>query len=145
MEIEIATDENAEIVSRIYSEAMTALHSGKPVIGAQLVIHDVERMMQETNSGVSFEQFFRWASVEQIARTPAALRAVGLEDVAALTEEAMGIAFPNGIPANAAEKSDCTDWSEAQEASLEALFERLEILNGRVMNALGEYAKRERV
>jgi hypothetical protein len=63
---EISTLENEQLVARVYEEAMSALDAGKPVSAPALVVHDVEHLMQEVNSGVSFEGYFRWSSLDEI-------------------------------------------------------------------------------
>lgn len=138
---EISTEENERIVSRVYEAAMNELHAGRPVSAAQRLIHDVEHMMQEVNSGASFEQYFRWATLDEIAQIRDHLRTVGLQDVSSLVSQAIGVAFPNGFPSTEEEKSDATDWTPAQEEALAGLFTRLEEENGRVTNVLGAYAK----
>ena len=139
---EISTKENEEAVARIYAAAMDALHGGEPISVEQRVIHDVEHMMQEANSGASFEQYFRWASLDEINAILSHLQRLGLEDVAALVTRAIDVAFPDGVPANEEEKSDATEWTAEQESALGELFEQLEEQNGRVTNTLGAYARR---
>src|SRR5919112_3723232 len=95
---EISTSENEELVARVYGEAMQALGEGKQVSAPALVVHDVEHLMQEVNSGVSFEGYFRWSSLDEIGRIREQLRAVGLSRILELTEQAIQIAFPAGIP-----------------------------------------------
>ena len=94
------------------------------------------------NSGASFEQYFRWASVEEIGRVVPALRTVGLLDVAELTEKAIQVAFPKGIPSTDEEKADLTDWSEAQDERLRELFPAFEEQNGRITNVLAAFARK---
>jgi hypothetical protein len=50
---ELSTEENERIVARVYEAAMAVLHAGRPVSAAQRLLHDVEHMMQEANSGAS--------------------------------------------------------------------------------------------
>jgi hypothetical protein len=139
---ELSTEENQRIVSRVYEQAMNDSQAGKPIPPNQRVVHDIEHLMQEVNSGASFEQYFRWASLGEIAQIRDHLQTVGLEDVAALVTEAIQIAFPDGLPASEEEKSAATEWTPAQQEGLGALFPRLEDENGRVTNVLGEYARR---
>ena len=139
---EISTEENEKIVARIYENAMTALHSNEPITAAQRIVHDIEHMMQEVNSGASYEQYFRWTSVDEIKSISEHLRALGLDTVAQLTDHAIKIAFPGGMPSNEEAKSDATEWSSEQEEILSDLFKQLEEHNGHVTNVLGAYAKR---
>jgi len=138
---EISTTENEELVARVYQEAMSTLESGKQLPFPALVVHDVEHLMQEANSAVSFEGYFRWASLDEIGRIREQLRAVGLSRILELTERAIQVAFPNGIPATEEEKRNATEWTPEQEESLASLFGDLEEQNGHVTNVLGEYAR----
>src|SRR5574341_62178 len=103
---EMSTAENEQIVSRIYEATMNALHANKAVSADHRRIHDIEHLMQEVNSGASFEQYFRWATVAEINSIRAHLQAVGLGDVAALVTQAIEIAFPKGLPSTDEEKSE---------------------------------------
>lgn len=138
---ELSTEENERIVARVYEAAMAELHAGRPVSAAQRLVHDVEHMMQEANSGASFEQYFRWASLEEIAAIRGHLQTLKLDDLSDLMSQAIAIAFPNGLPATDDEKSNATEWTPEQEEALGDLFPQLEEENGRVTNALGAYAK----
>ncbi len=139
---EMSTEENEKIVAHIYERAMTGLHNNEPITAAQRIVHDIEHMMQEVNSGASYEQYFRWASVDEIKSLSEHLRALGLDTVAQLTHQAIKVAFPGGMPSNEEEKSDASEWSSEQEEILSDLFKQLEEHNGDVTNVLGAYAKR---
>ncbi len=140
--MEMSTVEN-EAAVRAVCESVSAAHAdGKPVSAAHQAIYDVDYLLSEVNSGASFEQYFRWATLEEIARVVPALRTVGLSDVADLTEQAMRVAFPSGLPANDSEHEELTDWSEAQEDELGALFPAFEDHNGRITNMLAGFAQR---
>ncbi len=138
---EISTLENEQLVARVYEEAMSALNQGKHISAPALVVHDVEHLMQEVNSGISFEGYFRWSSLDEIGRIREQLRAVGLSRILELTEQAIQIAFPKGIPATEEEKRNATEWTSEQEERLASLFDALEEQNGHVMNVLGEFAR----
>jgi hypothetical protein len=140
--MELATEENEQAVARAYEQAMSALHAGKATSPELRLIHDVEHMMQEANSGASFEQYFRWASTDELRNIMGHLRTLGLTDVAEITTDAMRVAFPNGTPSTQEAKDEATDWTPEQESELNRLFTKLEELNGRVMNILGAYARR---
>lgn len=139
---EQSTEDDETVVQRIYSGALEALESGETLSPGVRLIHDVEHLMQEVNSGASFEQYFRWAPVAEIAVIFHHLETAGLDDVAQLTREAMGVAFPKGLPATDEEKSVATVWSEEQEEALAALLPRLEDQNGRVTRLLAAHARR---
>jgi len=140
--VEIATDEHEQAVARAYEEAMSAVNAEpeEPISEELRLIYNIEHMMQEANSGASFEQYFRWASLEEIREVSSQLRSVGLSDVSAIVERAIGVAFPNGLPTSPEAKDEATEWSPQQESELSELFTSLEELNGRVMNVLGAYA-----
>ena len=106
------------------------------------MLYDVEHMMQEANSGVSFEQYFRWAAVEELRRIEGHLSDLELVKVLELLRQAMKVAFPRGLPSTEEEKDEATSWQADQAERLAALFDALEDENGRVMNVLGEYARR---
>jgi len=138
---EISTTENEQLVARVYEEAMSALDKGQQLPAPALVVHDVEHLMQEVNSAVSFEGYFRWSSLDEIGRIREQLRAVGFSRVLELTERAIQFAFPKGIPTTEEEKRNATEWTSEQEERLASLFEELEEQNGHVTNVLGEYAR----
>ena len=138
--MEQSTPENEAIVARVYEEALRFDGNLSKMTETQRVVYLVEHFMQEVNSGASFEQYFRWASIEELHSILPTLKGLALEVVASMLEQAMSIAFPEGIPKTESEKDDLTEWSEDQEEALGALFEPLEDLNGRVMNVLGEFA-----
>ena len=140
--MELSTPENEAIVRSVCEAVSVARESGKPIKPDHQSIYDIDYLLMEANSGASFEQYFRWASVEEIGRVVAALRTVGLLDVADLTEKAIQVAFPKGIPSTDEEKSGLTDWSEAQDESLRQLFPALEDQNGRITNVLAAFARK---
>ena len=139
---EMSTEENEKLVARIYEKAMTSLHNNEPITAAQRIVHDIEHMMQEVNSGASYEQYFRWASIDEMKSISKHLHMLGLDAVARLTDQAIKVAFPRGIPSSEEEKSDSTEWSPEQEEILSDLFTQLEEHNGHVTNVLGAYARR---
>lgn len=140
--MEIATEENEQAVALVYKRTLDALIANQSISADERLVHDVEHLMQEANSGASYEQYFRWASISKIATIAANLRFLGLNDVAELTEQAITVAFPNGIPETDEAKEDETDWTSQQEDRLSELFRQLEQQNGRVTNVLGAYARR---
>jgi len=140
--MELSTPENEAIVRSVCEAVSAARESGKPITPDHQSIYDIDYLLLEANSGASFEQYFRWASVEEIGRVVAALRTVGLLDVADLTEKAIQAAFPKGIPSSDEEKANLTDWSEAQDERLRELFPALEDQNGRITNVLAAFARK---
>jgi hypothetical protein len=140
--MEISTEENEAIVRGICEAVTAARESGKPISPEQQLVYDIDYLLMEANSGASFEQYFRWASVDEIKRVVPALRRVGLVDVAELTETAIRVAFPQGVPSTDEEKSAQTEWSETQDEQLRELFPALEDQNGRVINTLAMFASK---
>lgn len=141
--MELSTPENEAIVRSICEAVSAARESGKPIEPDHQLIYDIDYLQLEANSGASFEQYFRWASVEEIGRVVPALRTVGLLDIAELTEKAIRVAFPKGIPSTNEEKAELTDWSDAQDETLRELFPALEEQNGRITNVLAAFARKK--
>jgi hypothetical protein len=106
------------------------------------MVYHVEMLSQEVNSGASFEQYFRWASIDEISQAAGRLDSLGLPEVAEIARRAIDVAFPDGIPATDDEKSDQVDWTEEQEEALGALAEEFEEFNGRIINRLAEYYRK---
>ena len=65
---EMSTPENEELVAHVYTQALEARANGVPLGNADTAIYEIEMLSQEVNSGASFEQYFRWASLEEISR-----------------------------------------------------------------------------
>jgi hypothetical protein len=136
---EISTPEAEERVQRVYTRALEARSAGRELARADQVVYEVEMLSQEVNSGASFEQYFRWASIAEISRIVSRLEDLSLPEVAALTRAAIAIAFPAGIPGSDAEKDGLTDWSGDQADRLAGLAGEFEVWNGRIINALAEF------
>lgn len=141
--MEISTEEAEARVRAICDFVREAASQGQPIQPEQQAIYDVDYLLMEANSGASFEQYFRWASLDEIKRVIPALKTVGLNDIALMVEKAIAVAFPNGLPESDDAKSDQTSWTEEQEACLgEELFPPFEEQNGRITNVLAAYADR---
>lgn len=138
--MEIGTHENESIVRAVCDRVLAATAADKPVSPSDQLIYDIDYLVMEANSGDSYEQYFRWATTEAIVRVVPALRGLGLDEVATLTEQAIAIAFPRGVPGDPSAKSEATNWSNEQEKTLHQLFKRMEEHNGRITNVLGRYA-----
>jgi hypothetical protein len=139
---EMSTSENEELVSRVYTQALADRDDGKALGAAELMVYHVEMLSQEVNSGASFEQYFRWASIDEISQAAGRLESLGLPEVAEIARRAIDVAFPDGIPATDDEKSEQVDWTEEQEEALGALAEEFEAFNGRIINLLAEYYRK---
>jgi len=140
--METSSEATEAIVRRVCDTVAAAVEAKVVVRPEHQHIYDVDYLVMEVNSGASFEQYFRWASVAEIHRIVPALRVVGLDEIAELVEQAIDIAFTGRIPADEETKSDLTEWTEEQERGLEALFPVLEEQNGLIMNTLAAYATR---
>jgi hypothetical protein len=140
--MEMSTPENEELVARVYTQALEARSDGRELSPADTVIYEVEMLSQEVNSGASFEQYLRWASVEEISRVVDRLEALGLPEVAQLTRTAIDVAFPDGVPDSDEEKDDLTDWTEDQEERLSTLADAFEEFNGRIINVLAAFYRK---
>lgn len=136
---EIGTEENGHRVSDAYGKALETLSREQPLPDALRMVHDVEHLMQEANSGVSFEQYFRWASLDEMRGIVGRLEALGLDEVASIVARAMAAAFPRGLPLSEEDRDDDPGWSQEVLDELMALFDELEAYNGRVTNVLGAY------
>ena len=141
---EMSTTENEELVSRVYTQALQDRDDGRELAAADLMVYHIEMLSQEVNSGASFEQYFRWASVEQISEAAARLESLALSDVAKIVRHAIDVAFPNGLPATDEEKSDLTEWTEEQEELLSTAANEFEEFNGRIINVLAAFYRKSK-
>jgi Domain of unknown function (DUF4375) len=141
---EMSTSENEELVSRVYTQALQDRQDGRKLAAADLMVYHIEMLSQEVNSGASFEQYFRWASVEEISEAAGRLESLALPEVAQIVRRAIEVPFPDGLPANDEEKSELTDWAEKQEELLNAAASEFEEFNGRIINVLAEFYRSSR-
>jgi Domain of unknown function (DUF4375) len=141
---EMSTSENEELVSRVYTQALQDREGGRKLAAADLMVYHIEMLSQEVNSGASFEQYFRWASVEEISEAAGRLESLALPEVAQIVRRAIDVAFPNGLPANDEEKSELTDWTEKQAELLSAAASEFEEFNGRIINVLAGFYRSSR-
>ena len=141
---EISTTENEELVSRVYTQALQDRQDGRKLAPADLMVYHIEMLSQEVNSGASFEQYFRWASVEEIAEAVNRLESLGLPDVAQIVGRAIKVAFPKGVPATDEEKNKLTEWSAKQEELLGAAASEFEEFNGRIINVLATFYRKNK-
>ena len=139
---EMATPENDELVARVYTQALEARAEGRELDAADTIVYEIEMLSQEVNSGASFEQYFRWASVDELSRVVDRLESLGLPEVAQLTRTAIDVAFPDGLPSTDEEKDELTAWSEDQEERLTELAAAFEEFNGRIINVLGAFYRK---
>jgi hypothetical protein len=138
----MSTPQNEDLVAQVYSQALDARNGGRVLDPADLMVYHIEMLSQEVNSGASFEQYFRWASVEEISEVVARLDSLALPEVAQIARQAIEVAFPDGIPATDEAKSDLVDWTDEQEERLSALAGEFEAFNGRIIDLLADYYRR---
>ena len=139
---EMSAPENEELVSRVYTQALQDRADGKKLAAADLMVYHIEMLSQEVNSGASFEQYFRWASVGEIAEVANRLESLALSDVARIARRAIEVAFPEGLPATDEEKNEFTEWTGKQEELLSKAASEFEELNGRIINVLAAFYRK---
>jgi hypothetical protein len=139
---EMSTSENEELVSRVYTRALEDREQGRPLDAATIMVYHVEMLSQEVNSGASFEQYLRWASVSEISEAADRLETLQLAEVAGLVRRAIEVAFPGGVPSGDEEKSERAEWTEDQEEALRVLAQEFEGFNGRITNTLASFYRR---
>jgi uncharacterized protein DUF4375 len=141
---EMSTTENEELVSRVYTQALQDRQDGRKLAPADLMVYHIEMLSQEVNSGASFEQYFRWASVEEISGVASRLESLGLSEVAPIVRRAIKVAFPKAVPASDEEKNELTEWSEKQQELLAAAATEFEEFNGRIINVLAAFYRKNK-
>ncbi len=139
---EMSTSANEELVSRVYTQALQDRHDGRELDAADLMVYHIEMLSQEVNSGASFEQYFRWASVAEISEAVGRLESLALSDAAQIVGRAIDVAFPDGLPPTDEEKSELIEWTDEQEEHLGTLAEEFEEFNGRIINVLAEFYRK---
>ena len=135
---EMSTSENQALVSRIYTQALETRQAGRELAPAELMVYNIEMLSQEVNSGASFEQYFRWASPEEISEAADRLTSLGLCEVARIVRRAIDVAFPGGIPATDDDKNALAEWTDDQLELLSAATD-FEAFNGRITNVLAAF------
>ena len=139
---EMSTTENDELVSRVYAQALQDRQDGRELAPAELMVYHIEMLSQEVNSGASFEQYFRWASVGEISEAADRLESLALSDVAQIVRRAIDVAFPSGLPATDEEKNELTEWTEEQEELLSGATNEFAEFNGRIINVLATFHRK---
>ena len=139
--MEMATEENDDLVSKAYTRIMEEVHAEKRLTDHESFVFQIELLSQEANSGASFEQYFRWVGKPELDQILGHVKNLDLPPVYEIVNEAIEIAFPNGVPEDDDEYEECTDWSETQEERLSKLFEKFEDYNGAITNKLGRFIK----
>ncbi len=137
--MEISTEDNEKRVSTVYERAMNAVHAGKEISDQEDFVYQLELLSQEVNSGASFEQYFRWVGKPELDEILDHVKQLDLPEIYSVVEQAIRVAFPNGVPDDEDEYEECTDWTEAQERQLASLFEEFEKYNGIIVNKLGRF------
>ena len=137
--MEIATEENCDLVSRVYTRVMEAVHAEKSITDHENFVFQIELLSQEVNSGASFEQYFRWVGKTEVDQILGHVQVLDLPPVYEMVKEAIAIAFPNGVPDDEEAYEECTEWSEEQEQRFDELFQKFEAYNGVITNKLGKF------
>lgn len=135
----MSTPESEALVQAAYSRLLQDRAEGLELSPADQFLYELEMLCQEVNSGASFEQYFRWAALDEVARAPARLEELGLAALALLVRRATAIAFPAGLPASEAEMDELTDWTPEQEAELALLADEFSESNGLLCNTLAAW------
>ena len=140
--MEISTEENEKLINRICESVREAYKKNAAVSDGHRLIYEIEHLLMEVNSGATFEQYFQWSKLEQIARIVSQLETVGLSEAAQITREAISVAYPDGLPPAPADKVSLSNWdgSEEQEEQLKELAEKFTDYNGTITNKLADYA-----
>lgn len=138
----VATAENEALLQAAYARILQDRAEGLDLSPADQFLYELEMLGQEVNSGASFEQYFRWAGLDEIARAPARLEELGLAALARLVRQAVAIAFPAGLPASEAEMDELTGWAPEQAAELALLADEFAESNGLLCNALAAWYRR---
>jgi Domain of unknown function (DUF4375) len=128
----------------VYTQALQDREDGRNLAPADLMVYHIEMLAQEVNSGASFEQYFRWASVGEIAEAVKRLESIGLPDVAQVVGRAIKVAFPKGVPATDEEKNELTEWTEKQQELLGTAASEFEEFNGRIINVLANFYRKNK-
>jgi hypothetical protein len=136
---EMSTAENEQLVSDVYTKALEARAANKTLSPKDQILYEVEMLLQEVNSGASFEQYFRWASLDELGTAIGRLEKLGLAEAAAIARRAFGVAFPKGVPASEDEKEALTQWTPKQEEQLSALADEFTEYNGTITNVLANF------
>ncbi len=143
--MELATEENSDRLSKTYTRVMEEVHAERPITDDENFVFQVELLSQEANSGASFEQYFRWVGKSELDQILGYVQRLDLPPVYEIIQQALAIAFPNGVPNDEDEYEECTEWSETQEEKLGELFERFEPYNGAIINKLGKFIQEKNI
>ncbi|MCK0153354.1 hypothetical protein MWU49_06555 [Alcanivorax sp. S6407] len=135
---------DAELVQIItdYLVGDAASESVKPLSPEMKTFYEVVCLDMEIGSGASFEQYFRWSSKEQIERVLSQLGRVGLDEIIGVTEEAIRVAFPDGVPDDPLARDECTEWTDDQEEALDALYRNCPGIHSLIETKLATFARR---
>ena len=135
---------DSELVKRIGGYLVGEIYSpGKePNTDELRLFFDVYCFDMEIGSGGSFDQYFQWATKEQIDRILDQLKEIGLESIADSTKSAIEVAFPHGVPNNEDEFDECLEWTEEQEDVFVDLYENDENIHSLIEEKLAKYARK---
>ena len=137
--MEIATKDNVKLVYLVFERTLGNLRRDQKINEKDNYVYQIETLSQEVNSGASFEQYFRWVTKHEVDHILIHLKQLNIPQVYSIVQEAINVAFPDGIPEDEDEYNKCTDWSESQERQLHDLFKQFENYNGAILNRLGKF------
>ena len=135
---------DSELVSRIADSLIGSIDApgAEPSSDEMRLFFDVYCFDMEIGSGASFDQYFHWASKEQIDRIVSQLNELGLDSIIEPTKKAIDVAFPAGVPENEDEFDECLEWTEDQELELEELYEQEVEIHALLEEKLAKYARK---
>lgn len=139
-QVEETSEERQALIFSIYERVASDIRQIKSVTEEEQSIHDIYYISVEAGSGVSFEQYFRWADGESVIGIVRRIRELEMDDVANIVQAAITTAFSNGYPQNESDLEEAKDWSEEQNEELEDLYYQYESYEGLIINRLSEYA-----
>ncbi len=139
-QVEETTEEKQLLVSNIYERIMNKIHQSTPVTEEELSVHNIYYITEEAGSGVSFEQYFRWADKASVLGVVQQIRMAEMDSVADIVQAAIITAFPDGYPSDDSDIDEAKDWSDEQLEALEKLYYEYESYDGCIINHLAEYA-----
>lgn len=137
--IETSAADDDKLVAEVYTQALGRLAANLPLAEADRVVYEVEMLCQEVNSGASFEQYFRWATLDELAAVVARLQGLGLDEAADITRRAFDVALPGGLPASAEDMDVLTEWTPEQEERLRSLADEFVECNAAITRVLASF------
>jgi len=136
--------EDTQRVARVYAQALAERAAFRPLAEPERMVYEIEMLTQEVNSGASFEQYFRWASRDELLAVRERLHILGLGAVVEITQRAFAVAFPGGLPASDTAIEEAMRWTPDQLDQLRALATEFCACNGAITQALARFHRLQR-